>query len=193
MQVYLFFDTETTGLPAYWNAPVTDLANWPRMVQLAWLTCGDDGMIIDSVCRIIRPDGYRIPKEVSKIHGITTEIANKEGVPLIDMLERFSSAIDAADLVIAHNIDFDEKIVGAEFLRMKMRSSLFAKPRFCTMKSTVDLCRIPGNYGYKRPTMTELHKFLFNKLFLNTHDASADVAACAACFFKLKEIGYIKL
>jgi len=31
-KMYLFFDTETTGLPRNWKAPVTDLDNWPRMV-----------------------------------------------------------------------------------------------------------------------------------------------------------------
>ena len=34
--MYLFFDTETTGLPKRWNAPVTDLENWPRSFAGAW-------------------------------------------------------------------------------------------------------------------------------------------------------------
>ncbi len=33
--MYLFFDTETTGLPRNWHAPASDLANWPRLIQLA--------------------------------------------------------------------------------------------------------------------------------------------------------------
>ena len=39
--MYLFFDTETTGLPRNWKAPVTHLNNWPRMIQIAWIACDD--------------------------------------------------------------------------------------------------------------------------------------------------------
>ncbi len=34
---YVFFDTETTGLPLNWKAPVTELENWPRLIQLAYI------------------------------------------------------------------------------------------------------------------------------------------------------------
>ena len=34
--MYLIFDTETTGLPKRWDAPITDVNNWPRCVQIAW-------------------------------------------------------------------------------------------------------------------------------------------------------------
>lgn len=34
---YLFIDTETTGLPKEYDAPYTDIDNWPRLVQLAWI------------------------------------------------------------------------------------------------------------------------------------------------------------
>jgi hypothetical protein len=48
--MYLFFDTETTGLPKSWKAPVTDVNNWPRLVQLAFLlkvwNCGCNHVVI---------------------------------------------------------------------------------------------------------------------------------------------------
>ena len=34
--MFLIFDTETTGLPKRWNAPLTDSDNWPRCIQIAW-------------------------------------------------------------------------------------------------------------------------------------------------------------
>ena len=46
------------------------------------------------------------------IHGITTEKANKEGVPLIEVLNKFNIAVSKSDFIIAHNISFDEKIIG---------------------------------------------------------------------------------
>ncbi len=53
-----FFDTETTGLPQRWNAPVTDVDNWPRLVQLAWIMCDDKGNIIEERSDIIKPEGF---------------------------------------------------------------------------------------------------------------------------------------
>ena len=71
--MYLFFDTETTGLPRNWKAPVSDLNNWPRLVQLAFLYYDNNGNKISSGDFIIKPEGFTIPTDVSRIHGITTE------------------------------------------------------------------------------------------------------------------------
>ena len=65
--MFLFFDTETTGLPQRWNAPVTDVDNWPRLVQLAWIMCDDKGNIIEERSDIIKPEGFSIPVEASLI------------------------------------------------------------------------------------------------------------------------------
>ena len=80
--MYLFFDTETTGLPKNWKAPITDLNNWPRMVQLAWLLYDNSGTLLNKEAYIIRPDGFTIPEESCRVHGITTQRALDEGVPL---------------------------------------------------------------------------------------------------------------
>ena len=66
--MYLFFDTETTGLPKNWRAPVADLNNWPRLVQLAYLYCDGDGNTLLSGDYIIKPDGFLIPESASIIH-----------------------------------------------------------------------------------------------------------------------------
>ena len=77
--MYLFFDTETTGLPRDYNAPVHNVENWPRMVQIAWLIYDYDGQKLDSKDFIIKPEGYTIPKNVVDIHNISTVRAMKEG------------------------------------------------------------------------------------------------------------------
>ncbi len=53
--MYLFFDTETTGLPRNYKAPVSDSNNWPRMVQIAWRLMDEKGGEIDSQDFIIKP------------------------------------------------------------------------------------------------------------------------------------------
>ena len=61
--MYLVFDTETTGLPKKWNAPLSDSDNWPRCVQLAWQLHDSKGVLISSHSYLIKPDNYNIPYE----------------------------------------------------------------------------------------------------------------------------------
>lgn len=190
--MYLFFDTETTGLPGNYNAPIEDLNNWPRLVQLAWVIYDENAEEKTGMNYIIKPEGFIIPEQASRVHGITTEKALKEGQPLISVLEEFARVVGDAKLLIAHNISFDEKIIGAEFLRKNISHDLFNTARFCTMKESTDFCQLPGNYGdYKWPRLAELHEKLFGANFENAHDALADVNACARCFFELIDRGVV--
>jgi DNA polymerase-3 subunit epsilon len=193
--MYLFFDTETTGLPLSWNAPASNTSNWPRMVQLACLLTDPDGIIIEQRNFIIKPEGYTIPSEASNIHGITTERANREGLDLNASLSDFSSLLVRATHLVAHNMEFDEKIVGAEFHRKFGSDPLPSKAKFCTMKNpqVIEHCSIPPfRYGsYKWPKLSELHTKLFGVDFDEAHDASVDIKATAKCFFELRRIRII--
>lgn len=189
--MYLFFDTETTGLPKNWKAPVTDLNNWPRMIQIAWIFCDDKGSRIGAKDYIIKPENFIISKEASKIHRITTERAIEEGTKLEVVLNEFNSLIDKAKSIIAHNISFDEKIVGAEFLRSDIQSHFQQKKKLCTMQASTNYCKIPGPYGYKWPKLSELHMKLFGVDFEEAHDASADINATEKCFWEMRKIGLI--
>lgn len=191
--MYLFFDTETTGLPKSWRAPVTDLNNWPRMIQLAYLLADADGNTLAAADHIIKPVGFTIPEDAARIHGITTERALREGVDLLAVLNEFQAALARAEYLVAHNISFDEKIMGAEFLRNGMPNTLPSKKQICTMNSSTDFCAIPGPYGNKWPKLAELHKKLFQADFEGAHNAAADIAATAKCFWELKRKGVIKI
>jgi len=186
-----FFDTETTGLPRDWNAPLNarTLANWPRMVQLAWILCDDAGNELASACRIIRPQGYVIPPEAARVHGITTERALAEGIALAEALDEVLPHVEQATFAVAHNIAFDEKILGAEFLRLGRTTPFLKKPMHCTMKESTQYCALPGLYGFKYPNLTELHRKLFQKAFEGAHDAYADVRACKAAYYELRTLG----
>ena len=83
---YLFFDTETTGIPQDYKAPCTDTDNWPRLVQLGWILTDSRGNELRRGNRIVRPEGFEIPAAASDVHGITTERALAEGEPLRDVM-----------------------------------------------------------------------------------------------------------
>lgn len=189
--MYLFFDTETTGLPRNWKAPVSDVNNWPRLVQLAFLLYNQNGELIAGEDHIIKPDGYTIPAKASKVHRITTELALREGHPVINVLQEFQSYLDRCTCLVAHNISFDEKIIGAEFLRANMPNGLMGKQKICTMKKSANFCAIPGRYGPKWPKLEELHQKLFHTKFEEAHNAAVDIKATAKCFWELKRLGVI--
>ena len=162
---YLIFDTETTGLPINWKAPITDLDNWPRLVQIAWWHCDNSGNILSDSDYIVKPQGFTIPDDAANVHGISTETAINEGIDLKMVLNEFARAVDRSDFLVAHNMSFDEKIIGAEFLRANVDNRLTDIPKICTMEMSTDYCELPGPYGYKWPSLSELHFKLFNEYF----------------------------
>ncbi len=187
----LVFDTETSGVPKNYKAPISDLDNWPRLVQIGWAFY-NNGVLLGSAEYIIKPDGFTIPDRVSRIHGITTEIARLKGVPLQGVLSKFTGAVGIASHIVGHNTFFDRSIVGAEFLRCDMENPLLGKPDICTMKASTNYCRLPGGYGkYKWPKLQELYRVLFNQEMGAAHTALVDVEATATCFFELVSLGVI--
>ena len=186
--MYLVFDTETTGLPKRYDAPVSDLDNWPRCVQLAWQLHDAMGELLEHQSFLIQPDGFEIPYEAEKVHGISTALATKEGAPIEEVFEAFESALGKVRFVVGQNVGFDINIMGAEFLRASRTNPFPDLPILdtCT-EASASLCQIPGGRGgkFKLPTLTELHAFLFESPFVEAHNASADVEATARCFFEL--------
>lgn len=188
---FLFFDTETTGVPANYNAPSSDLNNWPRLVQIAWVVTDEDGKIIKGPCsEIIKPSDFVIPQDSIKVHGISQALAIKEGKELSCVLSEFSSDVKECTRIIGHNISFDIHVVSAEYLRIGRRDLsriLEFTPSFCTMKNSVNFCKIPGGFSYKYPKLSELYIKLFGSDFDNAHDACSDIVATLKCYFELKK------
>ncbi len=186
--MYLIFDTETTGLPKRWDAPITDTDNWPRCIQMAWQLHDALGNCIEHQDYLVQPDGFNIPYDAEKIHGISTELAQEQGVPLTTVLEKFNEALSKTKFIVGQNLKFDLNIMGAEFVRAAIANPLQELPVLdtCT-EQTASLCQIPGGrYGkFKLPTLTELHDYLFNVPFDEAHNATADVEATTRCFLEL--------
>lgn len=185
---FLFFDTETTGLPRDYRAPLANFDNWPRLVQLAWLIYDAGGNLLKEASYIIKPQGFIIPNDAARIHRITQDRALAEGKPLAEVLEEFMPDFLRCTDIVAHNHQFDAAIMGAELLRMGRGWITGPKKLHCTMVTGTNLCRLPGRTGagYKWPRLTELHTHLFGASFEEAHDALVDVRACAKCFFEMR-------
>jgi len=165
--------------------------NWPRLVQIAWETYDERGQQTEAYSRIIKPEGFIIPGDAIRVHGISNEKAKSAGQDLRGVLEQFRTRIEESSIIVSHNMQFDENVVLAEYYRLGIRNDFHRKTRICTMRQTTDFCRIPGRNGYKWPTLTELHAKLFGENCAETHDAGADAAICSKCFFELKKRGIV--
>src|SRR5690606_14543168 len=187
--MYLIFDTETTGLPKNYNAPIHDLENWPRCVQIAWQLHDDMGRLLENQDFLIRPEGFDIPFDSEKIHGISTELAQAAGAALEQALEAFDKALHQPQFIAGHNVGFDINIIGAEMIRQGKSTAILLEKKVLNTcsETTAELCQLPGGRGgkHKLPTLTELHRFLFDQEFLEAHNATADVEATTRCFLEL--------
>jgi len=194
----LAFDTETTGLPVSYNAPLSDSSKWPYIVQLSFIVFDTlKKEILDYSDRIIKldPDIIITPESIA-IHQITPEQSQRDGISIQKALQEFDDAIKDVDLIIGHNIQFDKNMLTVEFHRNRLRNCLYRDGRpineFCTMKRNIELCKLPFvNHNntimshYKWPTLSELHYCLFNAKPKGTHNAIVDVMICLRCYVYL--------
>jgi len=184
--MYLIFDTETTGLPHNKSAPVEDLDNWPRLVQIAWQLHDYKGKLLSTGNHIVKPDGFTIPFNAEKIHGISTKHAEAVGEDLAEVLEKFSVDVRKSEVLVGHNIEFDNKIIGSEYIRSKQENLLADAANIDTSTQTVEFCQLQGGIGgrLKQPKLIELYTKLFGEGFGDAHDAAYDVDATAKAFFE---------
>ncbi len=185
--MYIIFDTETTGLPENYNAPISDTQNWPRIVQIAWQLHNDNGGLISAQNLVVKPEGFSIPFNAVKVHGITTEKANEIGIPLQDALSQFIQDVQKAKYVVGHNIDFDIKVVGCEMFRQQSDFDILSVLSLDTKEQGTEFCALPGGKGgkFKWPTLGELYQKLFDSQMIEAHDAAYDVEATSRAFFEM--------
>lgn len=193
----LFLDTETTGIPERSWKWEEDYAQYPHIVQLAWM----HGCKVES--HIIRPDGWEIPEEATNVHGITTDFALACGEPFAAVVDRFIQDCQDAGLLCGHNIHFDTGIIKANILRELGReyydandveSALYKGKRIDTMRPTMKWVDARTQTGrLKFPTLSELYATCFNGETFAAHDALADVKAVARCLPVIVENGFVEL
>jgi DNA polymerase-3 subunit alpha len=137
---------------------------------------------------LVKPDGFNIPYDAERIHGISTELAQVDGISLGEVLEKFNVALGKAKFIVGQNLGFDLNIMGCEFYRLGVVSTMSKMLVLDTCTEvTASLLKLPGGRGgrFKLPTLTELHSYLFNKGFGEAHNATADVEATTRCFLEL--------
>ena len=185
--MYLFFHINAIGRPKKWNVPASDTYFWPRLLQIAWQQYNDKGEIQTSEDFIIKPEGFDIPVETEQFTKISPDMAYKEGVPLEDVLKKFSKLIDETKYIVAHNTNLAANVVEAEFIRKDMSSRLMASELYSLMQEATYFCKIPAKGGrkYKWPSLQEIHMRCYNSKFADGHDAKVAVQALANCFFFL--------
>ena len=190
--MFLVFDTETTGLPKKWSAPISDSDNWPRCVQLAWQLHDIKGDLISNHSYLLTPKGFTIPFEAEKIHGISTDLASQIGKNIKEVLELFILDYNKSGFLVGHNVKFDINIIGAELFRIGHTIDITKKDVLDTCSElTANQCKLPGGRGgkYKYPTLIEIYSLLFKEKFNEAHNASADVEATSRVFFELVRKG----
>ena len=146
--MYLIFDTETTGIPHNKSAPITDLANWPRVVQLAWQLHDSNGKLLSQQNYLIKPEGFDIPYKAEQIHGISTKRALAEGHDLRKVMDLFLTDLETTKLLVGHNIEFDISILGAEFIRQNIAIEKFLElDKVDTGLVSTEFCKLTGGIG----------------------------------------------
>ena len=190
---YLFFDTETTGLPdrkrpASWEGQ-------PRICQLGAILTDSDGRVMAEANLLIKPDGWSIPEAATAIHGISQADAEKYGLSAKGVLSIFARLLSKSEMIVAHNLTFDLLMLEIEIERTFVPLELPKKP-FCTMNKSRDVVKLPptprikasGMTDFKNPNLQEAYRHFFGRNFEGAHDAMADVRACRDVFFALKNL-----
>lgn len=196
----LFYDTETTGLPDF-KAPSSE-PHQPHLVQLgACLADANTREVLQTLDVIIQPDGWDIPDEVAKIHGITTEKAQALGVPEQLALDLFLNLWEKATVRrkrIGHNESFDARIIRIAIKRYHddaLADFWKGGVSDCTMQLAKPICNLPptermiasGRNFVKNPNLSEAHRHFLGTDFENAHSAIADVHACMAVYWAIQD------
>jgi DNA polymerase-3 subunit alpha len=182
-------DSENNGLYRYNKNNETST----HLVQIAWEVYAISGKFIEKKCYIIKPEGYDIPYNSYKIHGITNNIAIQEGISFKEVFKNLKKSLSKVQIIVGHNIKFDINIIKLECLRRGYDNPFINKIVIDTKYESINYCAIPGGLKgkFKLPTLTQLYTKIFGKRFTNVHDAYYDVEATAHCFFALIKLGVI--
>jgi len=124
---------------------------------------------------IVKPRCMYISKEASDIHGITMEIAEKEGTEIELVLETFVKDLSDVSIIISHNAQFHLRTIMAEFVR-------YNKPFSFSNYIIVDTSSFFHKLSF--PKLDELYDNLIKKKSKTT---ISNVEKIRCCFLKLYE------
>lgn len=186
---YIVLDSEGTGLFDY-KQPA-DADGQPRLASLTMIYVDADLNVEREYSVFIRPNGWQMTEGATKVNGLTDEFLNEHGIPAVEALNEYSSAIDNGRIMVAHNSQHDAKQIRAELRRAGMDDRFERAPNICTMRAMTDICKIPpkGNRGgYKWPALSEALLFIGEEQ-LGDHSAANDARGALALLRYLKKTG----
>lgn len=195
---HLFYDVETTGLPD-WGQP-SDAPHQHRIIQLAMLMCDEQGNNIAGHAFLVKPDGWPpMSDEAFEKHGIPVERCNRYGILMDDIIPLFVEYMGRANVLIAHNISFDKRMMRIELKRRPNfhdhMEPLKDMAGFCTLRNSQKILNLPatvpmhktGRHGAKPPSLAEAYQFFTGREFTKGHEAMADVVACKTVYFGIQK------
>lgn len=183
MNYFLFIDTEASGLPKNWSLPYTAADNWPHAVQVSWIIYSKDGVKIKEQNHYISNTDFEIAESAIRIHGLTRAFLQQNGIDRKQLLEILSGDLQKFQpMIVGHFMELDYRIIGADYFREAIDNPMEALPAFCIMKASKHLQQNPQS---KFLRLGQLYELLFKKPLLFQHNAMADAAATADCFFEL--------
>jgi DNA polymerase III epsilon subunit-like protein len=152
-----------------------------RVVSLAWVVASDSKTCHEFKACIVKPDGYFIPERVAAIHGITTDRAHREGIPLVYALLDLARDIRTwkPRSIVAHNAAFDLPVIRAEFERVNVEDPTRFMRTQCTMLASRQ--KWPGESA----RLCDVYARSFRSRLHNSHTAQTDVWGCYQIFFHL--------
>ncbi|MEE9439794.1 MAG: hypothetical protein V3V14_12385 [Saprospiraceae bacterium] len=190
---YLIFDLSPIAKPKDYNAPFTDTFSWPRMIHLSWIVLNDELKPISNFNYIIDPEGFTIDHHIQKYARLDEIELKKKGTKLEEVLDLFTKSVEEVDYLIAHNMNMNECVLAAEYMRKNIHPPFFTKERICLMQESTYFCKIPTRGGgYKWPSLQELYSILFNQKYALSNNARADTIAAARSFIMLMKKGELE-
>lgn len=188
--MHLIFDTETTGIVDY-KLPAID-SRHPRLVAICASLYDDARIARGYYSVIVKPDGFDIPAEAYAVHGITTEIANRYGIPLKVALPMFTNILRLAKVTVAHNWEYDHSVIASELQRLGQPDHFEGIQKFCTKLTMTPVCKIPApawkvarnpEDPFKWPSLEEAFTYAFNESPPRVHSAGGDVASTTRLYW----------
>lgn len=179
----LFIDTETSGFPK--NGVGLEDPTQARILEIACILTDDQGKVISTLDTLVQCGDIELSDKLP--HDITFKDCNEEGQTNNQLSEWLSLYLRKSSIIVAHNIDFDLKMMALHVDKNFFHSHV----KFCTMKATTDICKIPHarNSGYKFPKLDEAHAYFFGETKKSNHRAMGDAIMCKEIYFALQSKG----
>ncbi len=190
--MYLILDASANGRPKSYKAPLDDTYNWPRLMHLSWIILDQDLKPVEDNDMLIQPQGYTPTPSALKSHHLEEDTLRNSTHTIEETLDVLAGSIGSADYVLAHNLQYNEGIIGSEYYRLSKSSPLISAEKYCLMQEATYFCKLRGKRGYKWPSLQEMHTIMFKQGYTPAGHARADAIAASRCFIYLMKAGALE-